>query len=603
MPAPQGVAHFPGLTGGIVSASYTLSHGITPGVALLTIVPQRDFPVLVGPLTFTFGNVRLIFNDMKVDKHSFRYDDAGYVWQISLLDRRWKWRFGEISGRWNVREADQAGEILPDTEATPVNIAINLFDRMGDPDFDALMMPTLPRPEIDYQIENPAKALADLAEQFGYRVVLDLGGTARLLPAGIGAALPAGSLMAGGATIDPPERPDKLAVYCGPTLYQIDVQLEAVGEDRAGEILPLDELSYMPLGGWQKLWPLGPSAFATVGDTTKIHDPDRELARRTVYRMYRITKKATYKNADGTFRMWLKVPTMGDAFLIFPVETVRQLLPLDDRQAEHEGWVGVDGTLRFTRKPALIWGTFYFGGTRDNSALNTTVPEEGRVVPNAGEKYNHYNKSFSIDKERGIVTFSEPVFYYDVTDPLNKLVLPAKLGLRTACVVSDPPSKGPDSLAPYRYTFPYTFPAPLLGTPVRPLKHDELVLRVFPEYSPGNGDPVEGVQFTNREDIEPDALHYLEAAKAEYQQTYPDERTYMGLVPISPDGAIQQVTWSVGPQGATTMASRNTEHALWVPSYRERRFLELLHGGRIRDMEETAKRLRRMEWFRRLGSV
>ena len=49
---------------------------------------------------------------------------------------------------------------------------------------------------------------------------------------------------------------------------------------------------------------------------------------------------------------------------------------------------------------------------------------------------------------------------------------------------------------------------------------------------------------------------------------------YAGIVPISPDGAIQQVEWSGGLSGCVTRASRNSEFSLVVAPYHERRQAE-----------------------------
>ena len=48
-------------------------------------------------------------------------------------------------------------------------------------------------------------------------------------------------------------------------------------------------------------------------------------------------------------------------------------------------------------------------------------------------------------------------------------------------------------------------------------------------------------------------------------------RTYLGLFPIDMDGAIQQVSYRIGKQGADTIASKGTEHDFDIPQYAERR--------------------------------
>jgi hypothetical protein len=69
--------------------------------------------------------------------------------------------------------------------------------------------------------------------------------------------------------------------------------------------------------------------------------------------------------------------------------------------------------------------------------------------------------------------------------------------------------------------------------------------------------------------------HYLVGAARKYETTAGDSRTYNGLVEIWLDGAIQQVTWSVGePGGAVTVASRNSEHSPWVAPYPARLRIE-----------------------------
>ena len=73
------------------------------------------------------------------------------------------------------------------------------------------------------------------------------------------------------------------------------------------------------------------------------------------------------------------------------------------------------------------------------------------------------------------------------------------------------------------------------------------------------------------------ANHYLDAAQQEYLPAVAGELEWGGIEAISPDGAIQQVSWRVGfGAPAVTRASRNTEHKLFTPSYKERRRQEKL---------------------------
>jgi hypothetical protein len=84
-----------------------------------------------------------------------------------------------------------------------------------------------------------------------------------------------------------------------------------------------------------------------------------------------------------------------------------------------------------------------------------------------------------------------------------------------------------------------------------------------------------------RSNVETDQLDgaadsYLDAAQAEYSLDEKLDVPYVGLLPIEPDGAIQQVTFSIGVAGTFTRASRNMEHNAFVPPYRVRRRAEKL---------------------------
>jgi hypothetical protein len=109
-----------------------------------------------------------------------------------------------------------------------------------------------------------------------------------------------------------------------------------------------------------------------------------------------------------------------------------------------------------------------------------------------------------------------------------------------------------------------------MGCPPEVLKHPELVaiygaIRRDADFSLKAVDD-------NLDELHPAADAYLQAADAKYQVGAAVDRTYAGIVPLEPDGAIQQVSWSVGGgRPATTRASRNCEHAVWLPSLPEKR--------------------------------
>src|SRR5579859_4281525 len=99
-----GRAYWP-LARSCVNCTYTVSHGIQPGVAVFTMPPQPDRPPTgVGILRITDGTGILRLPDCKLHSLSVVMTDKGPMWQLYILDRRWKWEFGFIDGCYNVHD-------------------------------------------------------------------------------------------------------------------------------------------------------------------------------------------------------------------------------------------------------------------------------------------------------------------------------------------------------------------------------------------------------------------------------------------------------------------------------------------------------------------
>ena len=96
---------------------------------------------------------------------------------------------------------------------------------MGEKKYHVTDLPTAPRPEVHWDGSVPAEALADLVEEFGFRVVLQLDGTVKICKAGDGADLPIDDdVMENSLTIDPRPMPDDLAILCGDCRFQADLR-------------------------------------------------------------------------------------------------------------------------------------------------------------------------------------------------------------------------------------------------------------------------------------------------------------------------------------------------------------------------------------------
>ncbi len=506
MPLLHGLFEFPGLEGVLISGAFTLAHGISPSVAQLEVVPQWTPYSDGGTLAVTFDRVRIEFPECRLADARLRRSQGGYVVGLTIIDRRWKWAFGAISGRYNLRLADES--IDPQTQRTPQQLARLLLDAMGETNYDVSLLPDGARPMVDWDSAVPAQALADMCDALGCRVVLGLDNRVRIVRAGFGGALPEAGRVTDRIGIDPAERPDALAVVCGPTRYQARWELEAVGLDIDGAVKPIDDLSYAPAAGWRNEYP---GAFVGI-ESARL----RRLAIESVFRWYRIKREAASRSDlfDGVDQrvteLWQILPVEGVL-----VETAR------------------DANGRPQPVPAFVEGASWNLGTE-----LANVARDARTV-----------EGFQINRAEGIVEFDRPVYKLD---PDDSTTAAAELFLTCAFSLRERTAR-----LPARQTFLRQLKGTRYGTGMLALPHEEIVQTVQFDYDAQNNRT--GV-VTNLSDVSAEAQRFLDAAESVFEAAETQTVTYAGIVPLQPDGAIRQVTWQVGRSGATTTASRNTEH-------------------------------------------
>ncbi len=361
---PQGLATFPGVER-LLSASITLTHGIAPSVAQLSIAPQASYPDEHGTLQFSYDGLEVEFPNCKIDHATVQRGTGGEVCSLSILDRRWRWRSGRIPGTYNARRDDnslQKGENGSiDTERTPRQLATLCLQAMGETDFDVADLPNDARPSIEWDGVVPAEALAALCDQFGCRVVLQLDNSVALRRVGTGATIPSGGEIQRSPTVNTPELPDKLTVVGGPTRFQVDFPLEAVGltgdEGASGNLLaPIEVLDYTPSNGWG------------TSDPPYFHQVDAEyraLAVKSVFRYYRIKTPLAVPGYEG--------PSGNQ------VDRLGQILPIEDTQVAQ---VGENGQL--TSQPAVVYGVWHDGGLAMANRMDALTPLEGLEGSGAG---------------------------------------------------------------------------------------------------------------------------------------------------------------------------------------------------------------------------
>jgi hypothetical protein len=265
---------WPGVTAGVQSFQYTVSHGITPSVALIVTNPQPKPPAGFGKLAWSDGRMGMALSDCKLQNMQSSFGPGGFTYTFQILDRRWQWSNGTFKnggGRYN--QLDPNGKLIPWTIRSPTELAAICLKAMGETRFRIEGLPpglssrqarrvtryletgenypvTATNPPTNWEGLTPAGALAELCERYGCRVIFQPGqdrlliqklGTGRSLPEG-------GSLAQASASMDAPETPVAVGVYGAPSQYQARFALQPVAKewDGTNHYVPINDASYAP---------------------------------------------------------------------------------------------------------------------------------------------------------------------------------------------------------------------------------------------------------------------------------------------------------------------------------------------------------------------
>lgn len=573
----QARVSFPGVAQA-VSATYTLQHGITPGEAIVETAPQANFVGAGGTLTFTFsrdvgGPVVIGLPNCKISRAEYRRGSDGKIWRLHILDRRWKWAFPAIGGGYNLRNerseiVDDPTSPIRDTKRNARQLATLLLQAMNEVAFDVGGLPVDSFPTVEWDQDNAAQALAQLADDHGCRVVLGLDNAVHVVQANIGAPLPAlAEAMDYSLTIDPPEKPDRFAVACARVRYQADLSLEAVGKDLDGTVKPIDRLSYKPAGGWQTGDPPHFNGIANV--------LARALAVESVFRWYRALPGFKLQAFDE----------LGQA-VEKRIDGLDEILPLEPDMAER---LLDDG--RWKERPAVVWGVWLDG--TEGAVPQQPILKTLKAYDDPYALAAIYRDGYGIDAANGIVKFHKPVFrWLPAAGGFARQPYAAQLALRTAFHLRDAATRGWHRYLRFRNS------GTAYGTGTAVVKRDDLVPVLVTDYAAG-AQLVPGMPTTKGYDnlaaISVDAERALDGIAAQYAVDQPESALYAGLLAVTPDGAIQQVAWTVGPQGATTRVGRNKEVLTGATRpHKVRRFYERLRGTREPNLSgEVARRVLR----------
>lgn len=598
--ALQGDFRYPGITA-VLSGHAVCAQGISPGLADIVVPANAPLaPAEVGDLSITDGSQTVTWRNCRVADVAFSTNGGRPVARILLQDARWKWHGGKISGRYNVpaeyrqtvpileemapRQGNQnytqvpipPGEepIRPETAKTARELCELCLKAMGVQQYDASQIDDKAYPSAEWDAANPAVAMQELAERYGCRVVFRPDDeSVTLCREGIGAELPDGPLMLDAPDLKPKPRPKKLVVLTAPIKDQQRFALEPVGEDFDGSIKHIDQLSYKPVAGWPAAG-MPPTFNGLIGQDFNPGLPGQRtvfdaqaLASRWVYRAYRVALTAA--NGKGV----LRVPANGGEKDRVDYHKQIILLPM---QAE----VGRDDINRRSPAPAKVFGRH----TPPPNRINV-FGANGVGVKNPIQTYEQTTKQtevlvpFDVDAEHCLIVLSEYLYAFK-----NGEVHPAEIVLQTACYTADR-----ETWQIRRHEFSRDVPGGLDDKPFYTIRDDVFYIRGA-TYDDDNG---LSTSWTNRPEVQPRADYYLAGELAKLVPDAGRTRTYCGIVPVWPDGAIQQVTWEIGPSNSqpATTASRNTEHSVYLPPYQGRRQQEAadLRLNRRRPADDTEK--------------
>lgn len=546
-----------------IGCTYTLGHGVSPGVAALTIAPQDVRKVRpIGNLSIGDGvNKPLILKNARVVDVQYSSSASGpRTVTLHIADRRWQWAFGHVTGQFNVvdRNTDLStvapgeysvagGPFAPGTYRPLASLMADCLAAMNERAGTVAGAP-LAAPPVNWEFSNPATELEALCTQFGLRVCYSPPtDTVAVLPLGTGGKLPDLPGPASSAAFDVPGRPSGIVVFCGPTLYNDVLMLEPVGLEPDGEIRPIDKLSYKPANGWESD---NPHFFAQARATAKLTKAEATaLALRHVWRTFRVkmvdaeTGKAPGPNVPG-----FGLVKQREQIVLMPVQYQDVALRGDRYTLPPD----VYGSINVSGSPELLDRNVEL--TNGNTGPEQKLP----AVP-------------SIDGERGLVTF-------------DRIMAQVVAGRTAAPVLRLRTSFSLRSVVGRRYerlSLSDTLSGIGLvsGCPPEAVYRPELVYMIETGRRPSNWSIRQVTN--NRADVVPALRYYLAAAAAKYVPKGRADRVYAGIVPFGVDGLVHQVTWSVGNGApATTQVSVNGEHSAWVPSYPEKR--------RLRSMEKAA---------------
>lgn len=561
MSAPQGLFYFSGLKG-LLQGRFCVTDGVQPALAELHIPPQDTPLPAIGDLIVSYAGGGAIFPQCRITSFSFDVDDTGReVWIVRIADARWRWKYARISGEYNVR--DDNGNPKAKQVADSRKLAKLLFQALKVEKFDLGDLPEGFYPEKHWAGDRADVELESLCAAQGCRVVPLSGGKFIIKGAGRGARLPkSAETMSFSDAVNPPELPESIVFEGGPDIYQMDLELEAVGEELDGTVKLLDELSYRPKPehGWDI------PHFMNVDSEDELRTRNRDVAKQFAFRLFRIKTPFTLPTYNG--------PNKKDRV----VDDIKRICPITDRQVYRAKVLNKVETL-----PAVVYGKFY----RDSHQQKSDFESDSVDPQLARSPEQKWHGGVSVIAEKGLVLLGEYCRQIDEDTGFN---VPPKIFIRTSFSVRDP-----ETFAFVKKQIERRLSRQPNGTPKLFITRDEVCLVTIDRDQDGQAKNVDNLtkpiddlsiqgptvlgiagagqfspQFPSLTDY---ANYYIDGAIRDLNQEDATSCRYGGFLRFDLDGAVRQIIYEVDEEGkATTQLSRNTEILGPWPSRAQREY-------------------------------
>jgi len=351
-----------------------LNKGALPSVCVIRLDPQDSgykFPPASPTLTFREDNTVVVqWKDCVVDWAYSRPDRGleGPVLSLNVLDRRAHWANRFISGEYNIRNED--GSIAKKKSIR--ELCELCLEALDEDQFQIDGMAAEVWPHVNWDDSPAGGELAALCDLVAFDIVPDwTSNTIDLVGRGSGTNIDKedNARVHDAYAVRTSRIPNRVVVVPGPDVFQWWIKLIAVGQNPDGRIVPIDDLSYKPVGGWESQWP---TAFVDVAAE------HRHYAKQSVYRWFQVEVFASTNDliVDGV-----------------ELSEISEILPLLPRLAEG----GVPASLGYTAPPHQFRGTY--------------CPMLDLLCTTEDDTPGYWD--CDIDLEQGLYKFHEPLFYID----------------------------------------------------------------------------------------------------------------------------------------------------------------------------------------------